>query len=201
MKRLPLLLGLISLVLVRPTLHAQDAATQEKLNQLSGKIEDLIAGQDAQKKMISELRKEIEGLRSEQNKPNTTYATPDDLKRLAHAIEEVDRKRADDYEKTKTALAKLGTALSNTTPPKKAQSSASADKGANDKSASDTKSSGDEKGYEYVIKSGDTLSKIVDLYKEQNVKVTADQSRKANPGLVPEKMKVGQKIFIPASPH
>ena len=201
MKRFSLLLALLSMISLRSTLHAQDAATQEKLNQLSGKIEDLIAGQDAQKKMISELRKEIEVLRSEQNKPNTTYATPDDMKRLARAIEEVDRKRADDYEKTKTALGKLGTALTNTTPPKKAQKDNSSEKSSGDKSATDTKPPGDEKGYEYVIKSGDTLSKIVDMYKEQNVKVTADQIRKANPGLVPEKMKVGQKIFIPATPQ
>jgi LysM repeat protein len=193
MNRFSLLLALISIISLHPTLHAQDAATQEKLNQLSGKIEDLIASQDAQKKMISEVRKEIENLRTEQSKPNTTYATPDDLKRLARAIEEVDRKRADDYEKTKAALAGLGKALSNTAPPKKAQSSPPADKG-----TGETKSSADEKGFEYVIKSGDTLSKIVEAYKEQNVKITADQIRKANPGLVPEKMKVGQKIFIPA---
>jgi LysM repeat protein len=195
MKRFLLLLSLISIPVIAPSLHAQDAATQERLSQLSGKIEDLIAGQDAQKKIISELRKEIEGLRSEQSKPNTTYATPEDLKRLARAIEEVDRKRADDYEKTRTALAKLGQALTSTPPPKKAQSAAPADK---DKSATDTKPAADEKGFEYVIKSGDTLSKIVELYKEQNVKITAEQIRKANPGLVPEKMKVGQKLFIPA---
>ena len=192
MNRFSLLLALISMFSLHRTLHAQDAATQEKLNQLSGKIEDLIAGQDAQKKMISELRKEIDSLRSEQNKPNTSYATTDDLKRLARAIEEVDRKRADDYEKTRTALAGLGKALSNTAPPKKA-TAPPADKGSND-----TKAAADEKGFEYVIKSGDTLSKIVEAYKEQNVKITADQIRKANPGLVPEKMKVGQKIFIPA---
>ncbi len=97
MKRFSLLLASILMLSFPPMLKGQDAATQEKLNQLSGKIEDLIAGQDAQKKIISELRKEIESLRSEQSKPNTSYATPDDLKRLAHAIEEVDRKREDYY--------------------------------------------------------------------------------------------------------
>ncbi len=198
MKRFSLLLASILMLSFPPMLKGQDAATQEKLNQLSGKIEDLIAGQDAQKKIISELRKEIESLRSEQSKPNTSYATPDDLKRLAHAIEEVDRKRADDYEKTKTALAKLGQALTSAPPPKKSQTGTPADKSTVEKSGTETKPPGDEKGFEYVIKSGDTLSKIVEAYKEQNVKITAEQIRKANPGLVPEKMKVGQKIFIPA---
>ena len=61
----------------------QDAATEERLNQLSGKIEDLIAGQEAQRKRIAELSKEIESLRDQQTKPNTTYAGHEDLKRLA----------------------------------------------------------------------------------------------------------------------
>ena len=50
----------------------------------------------------------------------------------------------------------------------------------------------------YVVQSGDTLSVIVQAYNEKGIKVTTKQILKANPGLVPEKMKVGQKIFIPA---
>ena len=55
-----------------------------------------------------------------------------------------------------------------------------------------------EKGFEHAVASGDTLSTIAQAYKEKGIKVTVDQILKANPGLVPEKMKVGQKIFIPA---
>jgi len=55
-----------------------------------------------------------------------------------------------------------------------------------------------EKGFEHTVASGDTLSTIVQAYKKKGIKVTVDQILKVNPGLVPEKMKVGQKIFIPA---
>src|ERR1051325_4911010 len=98
MKRIYFLLVTTALM-TTPLARAQDAASEERINQLSGKIEDLIAGMDAQKKVISELRKEIERLREQQDKPNTSYATHDDIKRLADSVKEVDRKRIDDNEK------------------------------------------------------------------------------------------------------
>jgi LysM repeat protein len=56
-----------------------------------------------------------------------------------------------------------------------------------------------EKGYEYTVQSGDTLSAIVQAYRDQGVKVTVDDVLKANPSLKPSSMRVGQKIFIPNS--
>jgi beta-lactamase regulating signal transducer with metallopeptidase domain/LysM repeat protein len=58
-----------------------------------------------------------------------------------------------------------------------------------------------DKGFEYVIQKGDTLSIIAQAYKEKNIKVSNDDILKANPGLKAEKLKVGQKIFIPAPPQ
>jgi LysM repeat protein len=49
-----------------------------------------------------------------------------------------------------------------------------------------------------VIQKNDSLDAIVQAYKEKNIKVTVAGILKANPGLIPEKMRVGQKIFIPA---
>ena len=45
---------------------------------------------------------------------------------------------------------------------------------------------------------GDTLSIIAKAYRDQGIKVTTDQILKANPGLDPKSLKVGQKILIPA---
>ena len=42
------------------------------------------------------------------------------------------------------------------------------------------------------------LSIIVKAYRDQGIKVTADQILKANPGLDPKNLIVGKKIFIPA---
>ena len=177
---------------------------------MSGQIEDLIAGQEAQKKRVSELLKEMENLREQIGKPNNSYASQEDLKRLAKSVEEVDRKRLDDYKKIETAIANLGTKLapvSQSSGKDKERHSAGAknsgaDKG--DKSSGDStnteKAPASEKGFKYTIKSGDTLSAIIQAYKDQNIKVSEKDIMKANPGLVPEKMKVGQEIFIPAPP-
>jgi hypothetical protein len=48
------------------------------------------------------------------------------------------------------------------------------------------------------VQSGDTLSAIIAAYKEKGIKVTEKEIKAANPNLVPEKMRVGQKIWIPA---
>jgi len=181
------------------------------LKQLSGRIEDLIAGQEAQRKQIERLSRELESVRDQQSKPNTSYAAQEDLKRLAEVIREVDRKRIDDYEKISAALEKIKKTLE--TPIKPSRNSVkdrdrepsrdrdSSDRDHNpgnsgklDKSAA----SPSEKGFEYTVQSGDTLSAIITAYKEKGIKVTEKQIRDANPGLVPEKMKIGQKIWIPA---
>jgi LysM repeat protein len=175
-----------------PIARAEDAATEEKLNQLSGKIEDLIASHEAQRKRVAELGREIENLREQQSKPTGNFASQEDLKRLADAVREVDRKRMDDNEKIHNDLVKLSKSLATPLPqPKKKPASSFGDAPVPDKP------SHKEDVAEYVVQSGDTLSVIVQAYREKNVKVTVDQILKANPGLVPEKMHVGQKIFIP----
>jgi LysM repeat protein len=198
MKRISLGFLLFALASV-PLLHAQDAATEERLNKLTGQIEDLIAGQKAQQKHIADLAKELESVREQASKPTGNYAGQDDLKHLAEAVKEVDRKRLDDYDKMQTAMAKLSKTLQTPTPAKKAPSTTSAEGSGGEKQAE--KIASVEKGIEYTIQPGDTLSAVVQACKERKVKVTVDQILKANPGLKPEKLRAGQKIFIPAVPQ
>ncbi len=190
MKRICVLLAVVELG-TAPVGRAQDAATEERLNKLSGQIEDLIAGQNAQRKHLEALAKEIESVREQAGKPQGNYASAEDVKRLAEALKDVDRKRLEDYEKIRKEILNLGNAFKPPTPTKK-KSTAS-----EDKAGSETATVPD-KGFEYVIQKGDTLSIIVQAYREKNIKVTTDQILKANPGLKPERMRVGQKIFIPA---
>jgi LysM repeat protein len=49
-----------------------------------------------------------------------------------------------------------------------------------------------------VIQSGDTLSSVVSAYRDKGVKITVEDVLKANPGVKPTSLRVGQKIFIPA---
>ena len=191
MKRIYFLLA-TSMILAPSLARSQDAATEERFNQLNGKIEDLIAGQEAQKKLISELRHEIETLRDQQNKPSGDYASRDDFKRLAETVKEVDRKRLEDADRTKATLDRLAKMIADKSGPVRPPRNERPEKSETDLPKHD------EKGFEYTIKSGDTLSTIVKAYKEQNIKITSDQILKANPGLQPEKLRIGQKIFIPA---
>ncbi len=176
-----------------PDLRAQDAATEERLNKLSGQIEDLVAARTADQKRIAELSRELESVREQPAKPNANYATQEELKRLAEAVKEIDRKRLEDYDKIRAEILKLGKTLSAPlAPPKKTAPITTTDSPVSDKPVAP------EKGFEYAIQPGDTLSVIVQAYREKNIKVTVDQILKANPGLKPDKLKPGQKIFIPA---
>ncbi len=192
MKRIAVLVMGIALF-AGPVLRAQDAASEERFNKLAGQIEDLRAGQEALGKRIETLGKAIESLRSQADKPSGNYASDEDLKRLAEAVKEIDRKRLEDYEKIRTELKNLGRSLAAPAPaPHKTAPPPLADNSASEKSTVP------DKGFEYPVKKGDTLSTIVQAYRDNNIKVTMDQILKANPGLKPERMRVGQKIFIPA---
>jgi septal ring factor EnvC (AmiA/AmiB activator) len=193
MKRISLLLAALLLCGISKV-RADDAATEERLNQLSGKIEDLIAGQEAQRKQLAELRREIESLREQASKPTGNFAAQEDLKRVADAVKEVDRKRLDDYEKIRSTIKDLGATLAS----QSSQKSSRRQDPPVQQVANVEKTPKNEKGFEYTIKAGDTISAIIAAYREQNIKVTEKQIMNANPGLVPEKMKLNQKIWIPA---
>ena len=54
-----------------------------------------------------------------------------------------------------------------------------------------------ERGYWYEIKREDKLSLIVQEYRKKGVKVTLQQVKDANPDVNPNRLLVGQKIWIP----
>ena len=190
MKRISLVLMVMALSGV--FLRAQDAATEERLNKLSGQIEGVIETQQSLSKHIDRLAKEIETLREQMNKPTGNYAAQEDLKRLVKAVEEVDRKRVDDAEKVKTELLNIRKLVLNAPPPKSPRTP-------NIPASTDTPDEKPAKGFEYVIQQGDTLSAIIQAYREKKVKVTQDQILKANPGLKVNALVPGKKIFIPGT--
>jgi LysM repeat protein len=177
-----------------PVLRAQDAASEERYNKLSGQIEDLRSTQESLNHKIEGLAKDIEALRIHMDKqPSGNFASDEDVKRLAESVKEVDRKRLDDYERIRTELKNLGKTLAASTPSVHKNSAPSSDE-----SSPKGKSTLPDKWFEYEVKKGDTLSLIVQAYRDNNIKITRDQVLKANPELKPEKMRVGQKIKIPA---
>jgi LysM repeat protein len=172
------LICLLTFTLV-PLVRAQDAATQEQLDRLRSEVSSLQTANVDLQKRLSDVLKELQELKTQIAKPTGNYAGADDVKQLAEAIKEVDRKRAADRE---LILGEI----------KKASKVAAA-------APVVDRSAPAEKGYEYTVQSGDTLSAIVQAYRDQGVKVTVDDVLKANPNLKPSSMRVGQKIFVPNS--
>lgn len=190
MKRISFLFAV--LIVLPLFVCAQDAATEERLNKLQNQVETLQANNVDLQKRLSEITKELAEVREQAARPPGNFASADDVKQLAEKMRELDRKRADDRELILKEIDKLGKAaaagISSARHPVRVPDGPTGDK-----------PTGPEKGYEYVIQSGDTLSTVVAEYRKQGVKVTLDQVLKANPGLKATSLKVGQKIFIPSS--
>lgn len=190
MKRISFLVAAAIIALPALT-HAQDAATEERLNKLTAQMQDLIEMQAAQSKRIDAMAKDLQNLQVTQaNKPVVEYASQEDLKQLAAKLQEVDRKRQEDNDRILEELRKLGStikAASNRRPTPSNSDTGSA------------ASNRPEKGFEYKIHPGDTLDAISRAYQDQeHIKVTVKQILDANPGLKAERLIPGQTIFIPA---
>jgi len=194
MKRISFWLA-IGLIGAAPLLQAQDAATEERLNKLAGQIDTLMEGQKDLQNKIETLSREIAAVREQTSKPTGNYAAHEDLVRLSEKVREVDQKRIADGEKVSAELISLRNNLLKMPAPAPRPRTPVVTQPANPES---DKPARPEKGFEYVVQKSDTLSIIVQAYREKNIKVTMDQVLKANPGLKPEKLRVGQKIFIPA---
>jgi len=166
--------------------RGQDAATQEQIGKLSGQVQDLLEAQAGQAKHIGALEREIGELRDKLNQPAVNdSASAEDLRKLAAQVQEIDRKRQADNERILKAIEKIGKAGSSAAHKPPAVSS--------EPLAPGTK----QKGYDYEIHSGDTLSSIAKAYRDQGVKVTTAQILAANPGLNPNALIAGKKVFIP----
>lgn len=169
-------------------LQAQDAATEERVKKLNGLVQDLQESKEIQRKQIENLSKEIQTLRDQMAKPTGNYASQDDLRELAKKLQEIDDKRKADNERIIKEIEKLGKKMTSsggrspTTPPK-------------DSPGGNAPSDGPH--FEHIVASGDTISTIAQAFREKGVKVTEKQILAANPGLVPEKMQIGQKLIIP----
>lgn len=176
--------------------RAQDAATQAQLDKITGEMQDIQDSLNSQNQRISALETKIAGLEEKLNAPAANnFASADDLKNLAQQVQEIDRKRQADNQRILAVLEKLGKSGGFRHPSPENSSGLTA---APAQGGSAANNGGAQNGYEYTIAPGNTLTAIVKAYRAQGVKVTVDQVLKANPGLNPNNLIVGKKIFIPA---
>ncbi len=208
MKRL-FLAGLFAL-LSCPAIPAADdpAAKQEideRLTRLTADVESLAGANASMQKRLSALADEIKSLRDEQARQANTSSVQEDLKRLAEKIVEVDRKRQSDKDLIVEKIEKLGAAMTQPSAKPSVGKSRETSESHTDRTDRREKGPVSEKGFEYVVQKGDNLSSIVNEYnaefKKKGMKtISSKMVLDANPNLKPEKMHVGQKIFIPMPP-
>lgn len=172
-----------------------DAVRQEyeqRFTSLSAKIDDILGIQATLQRRINDLAADLAALREEQLRVKNQSARPDDLRKLADKVREIDQKREEDRRLILEEIRKLAQApIPEPTPRKEA----AAPKQPETTSASQPPTP--QKGYEYVVREGDTISDIVAAYQQNGVKVTVDAVLKANPNVKARSIRVGQKIFIP----
>jgi Skp family chaperone for outer membrane proteins len=201
---------LCALLLLGPfsTLRAQDnsaaaaAAREEaeaRYQRLNSRLEDIEVAFQRFQKDRDKLESEMRALRDQLSRVadnSQNAATQESIKRLADAIEEVDRKRLKDQDSVNSALREMeklivkggGASTTRPTPPKATSTGPKVDNTGKG-------------GYEYSIRANDNASKIAAALREQKgLKITAQQIIDANPGLDWTKLKIGQKIFIPEAP-
>jgi LysM repeat protein len=183
-------LWLLMLVFTVSLASAQESATQQQIDKLSGQIQDLLEAQARDSKRLDVMAKEISELREKVNAPKQEEdkASAADLKNLAETVKEIDRKRASDRKLILEEIANLAKVAAGATP-----KSRPTPKPADDTTTPPTP----QNGYYYEIKPGDTLPAIAKAYRDQGVKVTTAQIKAANPKMNPDVLIVGKKVFIP----
>lgn len=165
------------------------------MKQLKAIVDDLTEDKANQKRQIERLEKDLQSVREQlQSQPKGNYASAEDVRELAKKIQEVDEKRKADGEHIAKVIENLSksSAGAKTRTPRASAAETRATEGGS--------SRGDLPGQaiEHTVESGDTLSTIAQAYnKAKGLKLTSDLILKANPGLDPKKMKVGQKILVP----
>jgi LysM repeat protein len=191
MRKISLLI--LSVAFPLATVFGQDTATQQQLDKLSGTLQDIQEAQAQQGRRLDALEKEFADLHDKVSAPAAdSSASADDLKKLAEQVQEIDKKRQDDRDLILKEIEKLGK-ISAAPIHRPAPNAAPAASGDNTPPVP----AGPQKGHPYQIQAGDTLGAIAKAYREQGVKVTTKDILRANPGLDPGKLFVGQKIFVP----
>jgi TolA-binding protein len=194
-----------SLVLVSGAAQAADAVTlaaqqeaEERYKRMSATVEELQTALTAQQKQISSLAGEVSKLRDEIARNNNNSATQESIRELNEQIVKVDRSRIEDNKRIQEALEKLGQTIIKaplSTPRRVDSNPTPNNPGGNPRPQPNRPAQ--EEGFEYVVQKDDILDKIIARYREEKIMVTRKAVMDANPTVDWNRLRIGQKIFIP----
>lgn len=216
--------GLALVLFLRPAgaQPVDPAVVGERLQRLAATVESVELSQASQKRQMDNLGNEVQRLRQEVSQASRDMASQgsrrpwaedtkrltDDVKRLADAIAEVDRKRASDHEQVLKILADLRRAIAaaaDSPTPRPAPPARGKDREPDKDPEKDTPSAEPDKYVEHVVQSGQTLSLIVNGFnnsaRKQGYKtLTSDQVAKFNKIRDVSKIPEGMKLKLPLVP-
>ena len=180
---------------VAAPIGAQARFYAEQFRRLRGEIDELKGAHALQQQQTDKLKTQVKTLTDENQKLNRRlagkFATAEDMEAMRAALKELDANRLQDRAIVQKALADLGKLIQ-----KVAQQKAATVEPAPRVVARDFKFN------THKVETGEFLSNIIvaynRAYKEEGLgTVTQSQVLKANPGLNPNRLLVGQKIKIP----
>jgi septal ring factor EnvC (AmiA/AmiB activator) len=172
-----------------PSAIAEREDAHERYKRMSAKIEDLENTIQTYNQQFQKMEAEIHRLQGEITKLRDGSRDSSAKADIAEQIKAVDRARIADQENVTKRLAELR---------KEVLGALKSPKPSSGTPSQPPTPQVTEKGSEYSIREGDTLNKLVVALNKQGVKVTQKQIEQANPGVNWTKLKIGQKIFIPA---
>ena len=180
---------------VAAPIGAQARFYAEQFRRLRGEIDELKGAHALQQQQTDKLKTQVKTLTDENQKLNRRlagkFATAEEMEAMRAALKELDANRLQDRAIVQKALADLGKLIQ-----KVAQQKAAPVEPAPRVVARDFKFN------THKVETGEFLSNIIvaynRAYKEEGLgTVTQSQVLKANPGLNPNRLLVGQKIKIP----
>ncbi len=180
-----------------PVAAAEREEREANFKRMASRVEQLEETLQNQQKRMGVLVDEIHSLREVVDRlkaKGESTATQESIKQLAEKIEEVDRKRMADGELVSRKFAGIGKELSSAITPRTVTPPPAVKP---DKSAPADPDQPPEKSFEYKIKDGDTLSRIVTDLRAQGWKITQKQVMDINPKVNWGKLRIGQTVYIP----
>jgi hypothetical protein len=174
----------------------------ERLLRLTSTVESLELTLASQKRQIDALNSEVQRLREELASEQAKRPWTDDLKRIADALQEIDRKRISDNEHVLKVLEDVRRAVAAA-----AEASRPAPRGS-DARGSSTKAAelGAKKALPYVMKRGETLSGILedfnpDAARQGYRRLTVQQLMDFNAITDATRIPEGATIMLPLIPE
>jgi TolA-binding protein len=180
---------------------AAQREAEENMKRLSATIGEVQAAQEQQHKEILDLRAEVDRLRSDVSKANNNAATQEALKRLNEQILKVDESRVADNKRIQETLEKLAHLITERpvlpAPTRPDIVAPPAANGGGNSAGRGPAGRETQEGFDYVVAKDDTLDVIAKAYRSQGIMVTRKMIMDANPTVKWERLRIGQKIFIP----